>query len=261
MAISVSKNVEPSKYRWEPVSDASGSVQRRGNGTENLVGLQKENAKGQYDFHILVKTELYQSTSLASLKKRLIPGLMKQRFQHPNIACRALWDNQSNLLIRYTPLINDLEAVRWAQESIELRATPQSGHDIRREIVTQRKVIDKSSRSFTVYMLGNVANEDESLPSGSELEFLIHFNHIFWDGISARQFVGNVLRDLGHIDEHTQYEWGKEVKHLSMPLLDALKINTETLGNDYGDSLEEFLTSMFAIGVSIEKLKASATHG
>jgi hypothetical protein len=252
MTIGVSKNVEPSKYRWEPVSDTSGSVQRRGNGTQNLVGLQKENAKGQYDFHILVKTELHQSTSLVSLKKRLVPGLLKQRFQHPDIACRALWDEQSNLLIRYTPPINDLEAIRWAQESIELRATPQSGHDIRREIVAQRKAVNTSSRSFTVYMLGNVADEDESLPSSSELEIMIHFNHIFWDGISARQSVGNLLRDLGHIDEHTQHEWGKEVKNLSMHLLDALKIDTETLGNDYGDSLEEYLTSMFAIRVSME---------
>jgi hypothetical protein len=226
-----------------------------------LVGLKKENAKGQYDFHILVKTELHQSTSLASFKKRLILGLLEQRFQHPNIACRALWDDQFNLLIRHRPLFNDLEAIRWAQESIELRATPQSGHDIRREIVTQRKVINKSSRSFTVYMLGDIADEDESLPSDSELEIRIHFNHISWDGISARQFVGNFPRDLGHIGQHAQYQWSKEIKHLSMPPLDALKIGTETLGNDYGDSLEESLTSMFALSVSLRESKTSATHG
>jgi hypothetical protein len=90
MVIGASNNIEPSRYRWEAVPDGSGSVQRRGNGTENLVGLRKENPKGQYDFHILVKTELHQPTSFASLKNQLILGLLKQRFQHPNIACEAL---------------------------------------------------------------------------------------------------------------------------------------------------------------------------
>jgi hypothetical protein len=99
-------------------------------------------------------------------------------------------------------------------------------------------------------MLADVADDDEPLATRSELEILIHFNHIYWDGINARQLVGDLLRDLGQIDEHKQYDWGEEVKHLSRPLLDLLKIDTEELGNDYGDSLEEFITNMFAFGVS-----------
>jgi hypothetical protein len=260
MDIGVSKKIEPVHYRWEAVLDASGSVQRRGNGTENWVGLRKENAKGQYDLHILIKTELHQSTSLAALKNRLIPGLLKQRFQHPNIACKALWDDQFGPLIRYTPPANEFEATRWAQQSIELRATQQSGHDLRREIVAKRKSQNKSSKSFTVYMVGDVVDCDEPLTSGFELEILIHFNHIYWDGISARKFVGDLLRDLGQDDEQIRYEWGQEIKNLSKPLLDTLKINIETLDNEYGDSLEEFLASMFAFGVSSKMPKTPARH-
>ncbi|KAI4723536.1 15-O-acetyltransferase Tri3 [Aureobasidium sp. EXF-10727] len=250
MAIGVSKNVEPAIYRWQTVPDASGSVQRRGNGAENWVGLRKENTKGQYDLHILVKASLHQPTSLASLKSRLVLGLLEQRYQYPNIACKALWDEHFGPLIRYTPPANDPEASQWAQESIELRATSQSGHDLRREIVAQRKSQHTSSKSFTVYVLGDVVDYNTPLISGSEFEILIHFNHIYWDGISARQFVGDLLRNLGQDRPPTQYEWGEEVKNLSTPLLDALKVDIETLDKDYGDSLEEFLTSMFGFGSS-----------
>ncbi|THY33589.1 15-O-acetyltransferase Tri3 [Aureobasidium pullulans] len=250
MAIIQSKNVDPVKYRWQALSDGSASVQRRGNGTENWVGLRRENAQGQYDLHILVKTELHKPTSLASLKERLVNGLLKQRFEHPNIACKAVWDDQFGPLIRYTPPANDTEATEWAQESIELFATPQSGHDLRREIVAQRKSQNKSSKSFTVYMLGNVTHYDQPLEAGTELEILTNFNHIHWDGISARQFVGDLICNLGQEHENAEYGWGQEIDRLSPPLLDALKVNTQTLGTDYGDSLEEFLTSMFAFGSS-----------
>ncbi|KAH0337677.1 putative trichothecene 15-O-acetyltransferase, partial [Aureobasidium melanogenum] len=196
MAIIESKKVEPAKYRWHKVGDTANSVQRRGNGTENWVGLRKENARGQYDCYILVKATLQHSLSLASLKQKLVYGLLKERFEHPNVACKAYWDEQ------FGPLIRD------------------------------------------------VPDTDTIISQGSPVEFLVHFNHIYWDGISARLFVGHLLNSVGQDLEHAQYNWGKEVENLSAPLLDSLKIDPQTLGEDYEDSLEEFVSTMFEFGSS-----------
>ncbi|KEQ64524.1 putative trichothecene 15-O-acetyltransferase [Aureobasidium melanogenum CBS 110374] len=250
MAIIESKKVEPAKYRWHKVGDTANSVQRRGNGTENWVGLRKENARGQYDCYILVKATLQHSLSLASLKQKLVYGLLKERFEHPNVACKAYWDEQFGPLIRYTPPSDHDKAVLWARQRIEVRATSQTGLELRRQIVSKRKAQNTSSNSFTFYVLSDVPDTDTIISQGSPVEFLVHFNHIYWDGISARLFVGHLLNSVGQDLEHAQYNWGKEVENLSAPLLDSLKIDPQTLGEDYEDSLEEFVSTMFEFGSS-----------
>ncbi|KAG9652317.1 putative trichothecene 15-O-acetyltransferase, partial [Aureobasidium melanogenum] len=142
MAIIDPKTVEPARYRWHKIRNTAGSVQRRGNGTENWVGLRKENARGQYDYIDTLITE------------------------------------------------------------------------------------------------------------GSSLEILVHFNHIYWDGISARLFVGHLLNSIGKDLERAQYDWGSEIENLSAPILDSLRIDPQILGKDYEDSLEEFVSTMFKFGSS-----------
>ncbi|KAG9565254.1 putative trichothecene 15-O-acetyltransferase, partial [Aureobasidium melanogenum] len=250
MAIIDSKKVEPAKYRWQEVRDAAGSVQRRGNGTENWVGLRKENARGQYDCYILLKANIQSLLTLTSLKQRLVHGLLKERFEHPNIACKAFWDEQFGPLIRYTPPSDNEEAIRWARQSVEVRATSQSGLELRREIVSKRKSQNKSSYSFTVYVLSDVSNTDTLITKGSSLEILVHLNHIYWDGISARLFLGHLLSSIGQDLEDAQYPWGKEIRNLNAPTLDSLKLDPETLDKGYEDSLEEFVSIMFKFGSS-----------
>ncbi|KAI4755621.1 15-O-acetyltransferase Tri3 [Aureobasidium sp. EXF-3400] len=250
MAIIESKTVEPAKYRWHKVHDATGSVQRRGNGTENWVGLRKENARGQYDCYILLKATIQHPFTLTSLKQRLVHGLLKERFERPNIACKAFWDEQFGPLLRYTPPSDREEAVSWAQQSVEIRATSQSGLELRRDIVSKRKSQKKSSDSFTVYILADVSDTDTLITKGSSLEMLVHFNHIYWDGISARHFVSRFLDSVGQDLEDAQYDWGSEIDNLSAPILDSLKIDPQTLGKDYDNSLEEFVSIMFNFGSS-----------
>ncbi|KAG9837839.1 putative trichothecene 15-O-acetyltransferase, partial [Aureobasidium melanogenum] len=245
MAIIDSKKVEPTKYRWHKIHDTADSVQRRGNGTENWVGLRKENARGQYDCHILLNATTQHPLTLVSLKQRLVHGLLKQRFEHPNIACKAFWDEQFGPLIRYTPPSNNEEAVLWAQQSVEVRATSQGGLELRREIVSKRKAQNRSSESCTVYVLSDVSDTDTLIAKGSSLEFLVHFNHIYWDGISARVFLGHLLSSVGQDTEHAKYCWGQEIENLTAPILDSLKVDPQTLGKNYEDSLEEFLSVMF----------------
>ena len=252
MAIIDSKRVESARYRWHKVNDTANSVQRRGNGTENWVGLRKENARGQYDCHIAVKATLQHPLTLASIKRRLVNGLLKERFEHPNIACKAFWDEKFGPLIRYSPPSDAGVAIFWAKQSVEIRATPQTALELRNEIASKRKAQNKSSDSFTIYILADVSDTDTPITKGSPLEVLVHFNHIYWDGISARLFLGHILSSLGEDLEHAQYPWGKEINHLSPPILDALKVDPQTLGKDYEDSLEDFVSIMFKFDVNFE---------
>lgn len=132
---------------------------------------------------------------------------------------------------------------------MEVRATAQTALELRREIASKRKAQNKSSSSLTIYVLVDVSDIDTLMAKGSSLEILVHFNHIYWDGISARLFLGHILNSIGQDFEHAHYEWGSETNNLSPPILDASKVNSQTLGRDYEDSLEEFVSTMFKFDV------------
>ncbi|KAI5198653.1 15-O-acetyltransferase Tri3 [Aureobasidium subglaciale] len=255
MPIITSKTIEPAKYHWNTVNDTPHTtppVQRRGNGKENWVGLSKPNARGQYDCHISIITTLHQSLSLTSLKQRFVNGLLKQRFEPPDIASQAFWGEEGELLIRYTCPSGNKEAKMWAKESVQLCATSKTALDLRRDIAAKRKLQNQSSKFFTIYILADIDHCDQEIAGDSRVEFLVHLNHVFWDGISARYFVGDLLRSIGQDLEGKEYAWGHEIDKLSPPLPDALKVDLQTLDQDYDDSLEEFVASMSRFGTSVE---------
>jgi hypothetical protein len=76
--------------------------------------------------------------SLASLKKALTEALVELRFEHPECACAAVWDEQGPLL-QYTPAESAEEAYFWVEAVIELWFTAQSGLGVRKEIGRRRK--------------------------------------------------------------------------------------------------------------------------
>lgn len=98
------------------------------------------------------------------------------------------------------------------------------------------------------------------MTKSSSLEILVHFNHIYWDGISARLFLGRLLSSVGQDLEHAQYPWGKDNGNLSPPILDSLKVDPQTPGKDYEDSLEEFVSLMFKFNVCSETAWLSLGH-
>ena len=118
------------------------------------------------------------------------------------------------------------------------------------------KAIPKSAKSLVIYLIANVTDENTPLAPGTVVDVLMHLNHIYWDGISGRACVGDLLRRLGQIwgdDEQklSEYKWGDEFPNLSEPLLDACKADVAALGDEFNEARREFITSLITSGVSL----------
>lgn len=79
------------------------------------------------------------------------------------IACNAIWNDQSGPLIQYTPPSNEAEVIAWAQQSIETRATSQISQKLRRE----RKLQNTSLQAFIIFVLSNVSEPKSVTTKGA----------------------------------------------------------------------------------------------
>lgn len=258
--------LDPASFRWHQSPRDPHTVQRLANGTEAWVGIQSENAKGQYDnylnttLRVIGNTSSSSTPSLASLRENLAAALIHVRFQHPEVACTAVWDGSGPgpPHIQYTPPRDNAEALTWARDTIEMRITPQTGLELRTELEEQRqRTVPKSAKSMVMFLIADVVDEETPLTPGTVVDMLMHFNHIYWDAVSSRLFVGDLLRRLGARwggDEHQrlpEYKWGKEVANPSEPILDACKIDVGTLGDEFNEAREEFIASLMSSGVCL----------
>ncbi|KNG52745.1 15-o-acetyltransferase [Stemphylium lycopersici] len=247
----------PETYRWHKSATHPQTVQRRAIGTEQWVGIKDENYKGQYDNFVnaTLKVQREQDTislSLASLKSAIAAALVELRFEHPESAGTAIWDEQGPI-VQYTPPENDEEALAWAEASIELWPTAQTGLGVRQEIGRRRKAPGSAftghAKSLTVHVVADVPADDTRLVSGASVDILLHMNHIFWDGISSRMLLGSLLRKVGeHANgkqEVKKFTWGDEIKNVSEPILDASKADVSSLGEDFEKARGEFVQSLF----------------
>ena len=253
--------LEPATFRWHSSPADSRTTQRLAIGTEQWVGIKHENAKGQYDNYLNTTLQVDVSgLSLMHLKIQLAAALVHLRFSHPEVASTAVWEEGKPTppLIKYTPPADGAAALRWAQSCISVRTSPLNGLGVRADLEKERRAAaPKSSRSVSVYIIGDLASEETPLARGTKVDVLCCFNHIYWDAMSSRQFVGDLLRQVGNMwdpdmDSPTaEYRWGHEVANLSRPILDALKVDVEALGDDFNKAREEFITSLIKSGVSL----------
>ena len=252
--------LSPEKYRWEKSKTDARIRQRRGNGAEAIVGMKDSNLKGQYDIYLLTTLCTYDvsttmALSLSILKEKLQAALLDVRFQHPDIACTAVWDDQVAPLIQYTPPENNEDALTWAQDTIQIHAGPQTGLDVRIEIEKRRRFSGcKPTKSVSIYIIADVVNEKTALAPGTVVDVLIHMNHLYWDGISAWMFAGDLLRTLnqnfGVEQKVSQYNWGEEIAHLGVPALDALNIDIGSLDDDFDAARDKYIRGLLSSHVS-----------
>jgi hypothetical protein len=250
--------LDPSKFRWTTSSESPNTLHRRANGTEAWVGIQAENKRGQYDCYLLLSIVVTAPTStdltLAKLRENLCNTLLSIRFRHPDIACTATWDSFVAPLITYTAPSSQLAAATWAQEVIEIITTSKSGIEVRADREKKRREENKqeSTKSVSVYLIADVENADSVLAEKTKIDMLMHFNHIHWDGISARVFAGELLR--GSLNPRTgDLEWGNEIKNLGQPILDAMRedIDVGALNEEkeFHEARDEFLGNLFRFQV------------
>ena len=252
--------LKPAMYRWHSSPTDSHTIQRLAVGTEQWVGIKHENFKGQYGNYLNTTLQLDVSGfSLRLLGVQLAAALVHLRFFHPEVASTAVWEEGKPTppLIQYTPPADDAAALRWAHSCISVRTSPSSGLAVRAELERERRAsTPELQRSVSVFVVGDVASEETQLAMGTKVDLLFRFNHIFWDAMSSRQFVGDLLRRMGDVWDSSmtspiaEYRWGHEVANLSEPLLDALKVDVETLGDEFDKARDDFITSLIKSGVS-----------
>jgi hypothetical protein len=257
--------LEPALFRWHPSPTDSKAVQRLANGTEAWVGIRDENVKGQYDNYL--NTTLHVGAalklSLSSLKEALILALVHVRFEHPDIACTAVWGQDKNPSlphIQYTPPASNDEALEWARKCVTARTANSGGLELRLELCQQRKAkpVAQSASSVSIILMADAVNDQAELDAGAKVEMLMLFNHIFWDAVSSRDFVGQLQTHLGKILEAggsyqlPQLKWGDEIPNLAVPLLDACKVDIEALGAEFEAARTAFVDSLMRTGVSVD---------
>ena len=253
--------LKPATYRWHSSPTDSNTIQRLAIGTEQWVGIKHENAKGQYENYLNTTLQLDVSgLSLRRLSIQLAAALLHLRFSHPEVAATAVWEEGKPTppVIQYTPPTDDAAALMWARSCISVRTSPATGLALRAELERERRgTTPESKRSVSVFVVADVASEETPLVKGAKVDMLCRFNHIYWDAMSSRQFVGDLLRRIGDVWDSdmestvAEYRWGHEVANLSEPILDALKVDVETLGDDFDKARDEFLTSLINSGVSL----------
>ncbi|KAE8396434.1 trichothecene 15-O-acetyltransferase [Aspergillus alliaceus] len=246
----------PEDHQWVPSMDAPNKVERRGVGCESIVGMQHSNINGQYDLYLnltlrTADTPTATSLTLSKLKTKLEAALIRVRFDHPECATTARWDDQVAPIIQYQSPRSQEEALAWAQDTIYIRLTSKNGFQLRDDIQEYRHIhgtSGKPSRAVDIYLLADVETVTTQLQPGTPIDVLMHMNHLFWDGISARYFAGDLLRALSQtIDAANQptYPWGDEIKNLSVPLLDALKIDLRTAGTEFKAACDQYVNDMY----------------
>ncbi|GKT45932.1 putative 15-O-acetyltransferase SAT12 [Colletotrichum spaethianum] len=252
--------LDPAAFRWHPSPDDPRAVRRLGLGTEAWVGLRGPNSRGQYDNYL--STTLRVETaglSLAGLARHFADALLHVRFHHPEVACTTAWASEYGPPhITYTPPASDAEALQWARAAVTARPTSQTGLQVAAEIGKQRQIDPaKSLPPVTLVVVADVQGEQAPLAAGARVDVLGVFNHIHWDSISSRVFVGDLLRRLGEQlgageaePALSQYAWGNEIANLNLPVLDACKVDVGALGEDYEKTRDEFIAALLKSGSS-----------
>lgn len=253
----------PETYRWYKSETNPRLMHRRALG-EAIVGMKKPNWRGQYDLYLVANLRTAAATaspalSLVQLKAKFESALLLTRYEHPECACTAEWDEQIPPIIQYfSPESND-EAIRWAQDATHVKVSAQSAHDVRYEIEEARTKIPEEdkrpSKSVDIYLIADVADENTPIPGGTPVEMLLHMNHLYWDGISSRMFVGHLFSNLSTVMGTTEnvypsLEWGTEFKNLSPSVPDAAKVKFTEPGDDYKATADEYAKALFEAYVS-----------
>ncbi|KAM0304499.1 hypothetical protein ACHAPM_002597 [Fusarium culmorum] len=246
----------PALYRWE--STGAHKVQRRCVGAEAIVGLEEKNRKSLYDLFIAtpLRNVAPASTSLTlrNLKDMFELALVEGRFEHPECACTVSWDDQVAAIISYESPESD-EAVRdWARGCVHVQPTTKSAIDLWTEIEEGRAAgLDSAlSKPMELFLLSDVPTDSTPIPQGATVDILFHSNHVFWDGIACRKFIGDLFRLVGnHIGlsdsaETSKIQWGQEIKNLSPPVVDSLKLDISTLGTEFDDKCTEYTGALVA---------------
>jgi hypothetical protein len=258
-------------------------VQRLANGTEAWVGIKSENARGQYDFYVATTLRIApagsaKDMSLSGLRENI--ALALAQIPHAEMFCEAVWpeDGGATPWIVYQQPKRKGEGLDRARRLLEMRTGGMTAFELREQLVEEqrKRAVQTPAPSVRMWLVADVEDVEVPLREGMRVELLTRFNHVFWDGISARMMVGEMLTRLGRTkeegrvavpvaDETGLFDSTADVRtsYLSEPLLEACKIDVEALKGDgeFKNARDEFITALISSGVSSLSLRCVERGG
>ncbi|OKL63819.1 hypothetical protein UA08_01099 [Talaromyces atroroseus] len=237
-------------YNWKTSKTDASVRERRVNGAEAIVGDKQLNAAGSLDLYLISSVRFANaSLTLSQLKAKLERVLVKLRFEHPEIGQTVLWEEDHVLpLIQYKPLKSSEDALAWARKLVRVRASTQTGFDIRTETEVKRHQEGgiNPALPIDIDIVAPVSGLDAALGL-VDVEFVFHSNHLYVDGISKRMLVNDIFSYLGDeisassTGELPVFKWGEEVQNLGAPVLTLLKAGIQLCGPSFDEATRKHL--------------------
>ncbi|KAK1497883.1 hypothetical protein CABS01_10861, partial [Colletotrichum abscissum] len=175
------------------------SVRRLAVGTEAWVGLREPNSRGQYDNYLNTSLRVHvPGISLETIALQISNALVNIRFQHPEVGCSVTWaTDQDPPFIVYNSPSSDEVALNWGRGLVSSIAADKTGLEVAAELSEARQERPEPLPPVKVYVVAQVPETGTPLENGARVDLLCAFNHIHWDSISSRIFVGDLLRGVG----------------------------------------------------------------
>jgi hypothetical protein len=243
------------QYIWKPDGADPKVWQRRGCGTEAIVGRESENNYGAFDIYLFVSLALGKDLSLATFKKAATEAMVHLRANFPQIALTLQRDDDFKPILRHVPPKDGKAAVEWAESHVIWDTTGRSTIQIRQSIEGERALKPSPLDAMTVYF--SVPKDISTFSEGQEVELLIVYNHIFFDGSGTRfaahkfcEYLAEIIAGKSALGEIASIKWDETNKGLSPAPTAIFNVQQILSGSVYEQSAATQMGKTMALMVS-----------
>ncbi|KAL8958197.1 MAG: hypothetical protein Q9193_004702 [Seirophora villosa] len=243
--------IDLDSYQWKQSDNDPSVWQRRACGSEAIVGIEKNMAKGEYDLFYATTAELHDNKlTLDHVKTAARKAWRLLRYREPQIACAPASDDQFKALLQYRVPKDDDELTAWVERTILVEASERTPMEIRNAHEEERKQKKLgASESATIYLAASV--QDETTPlDATELRILFRVNHLFFDGIGFRCMIASFFRGLVEQLSNTSSEsngtldWTKGAENLPPAYVTLMVPEQHISGPEFDSSLKQQLGNL-----------------
>ncbi|KAJ5895067.1 hypothetical protein N7495_006758 [Penicillium taxi] len=121
------------------------------------------------------------------------------RYTHSVISHTTKWDDYGFPWIQHQVFSGKCELEAWVSGIIKVEVSSRQAYELRDESKKRCAVDNKgNARAFATHLAAPVDSMTDLLDT-KHVQFLFHANHIHFDGMGFRKFVGDLLRVLAEV--------------------------------------------------------------
>lgn len=241
----------PKYFQWQQSPTDPGVWRRRAIGIEAVVGPRAKMERGDNDMYLMSSVRFHhQGLDLAELRQAVAAACIQMQHEHPVISHTTDWDETGFPWIQHRGFKDKSEIEAWAAGIIKVEASGRQASELRDENEKRRVTNNEgSARAFTAHLAAPVNSMTD--PLGTEpVQFLFHANHIHFDGMGLRQFVGDLLRVLAKVISHeTSASPTDPTPSLPPLILDCLGSNQQTSGMTFERNRATYVKTLMKAAV------------